>query len=140
MPTVLSYPGVYIEELPSAVRTITGVPTSIAAFVGRAWKGPVDTPVTVNSLADYERTFGGLWAGSSMSYAIAQFFANGGGQAIVVRVVTGRCVSANRRTLAMAVSSAARSVGGRRSTAARSSARSISMRPSARPPPKRSAA
>jgi phage tail sheath protein FI len=87
MPTVLSYPGVYIEELPSAVRTITGVPTSIAAFVGRAWKGPVDTPVTVNSLADYERTFGGLWAGSSMSYAISQFFANGGGQAIVVRVV-----------------------------------------------------
>jgi Bacteriophage tail sheath protein len=87
MPTVLNYPGVYIEELPSAVRTITGVPTSIAAFVGRAWKGPVDTPVTVNSLADYERTFGGLWTGSSMSYAIAQFFANGGGQAIVVRVV-----------------------------------------------------
>jgi hypothetical protein len=87
MPTVLNYPGVYIEELPSAVRTITGVPTSIAAFVGRAWKGPVDTPVTVNSLADYERTFGGLWAGSSMSYAIAQLFANGGGQAIVVRVV-----------------------------------------------------
>ena len=87
MPTVLSYPGVYIEELPSAVRTITGVPTSIAAFVGRAWKGPVDQPITVNSLADYERTFGGLWVGSSMSYAIAQFFANGGGQAIVVRVV-----------------------------------------------------
>ena len=87
MPTVLNYPGVYIEELPSAVRTITGVPTSIAAFVGRAWKGPVDQPVTVNSLADYERTFGGLWVGSSMSYAIAQFFANGGGQAIVVRVV-----------------------------------------------------
>ena len=87
MPTVLNYPGVYIEELPSTVRTITGVPTSIAAFVGRAWKGPVDTPVTVSSLADYERMFGGLWTGSSMSYAIAQFFANGGGQAIVVRVV-----------------------------------------------------
>ena len=87
MPTVLNYPGVYIEELPSAVRTITGVPTSITAFVGRAWKGPIDQPVTVNSLADYERMFGGLWVGSSMSYAIAQFFANGGGQAIVVRVV-----------------------------------------------------
>ena len=87
MPTVLNYPGVYVEELPSAVRTITGVPTSIAAFVGRAWRGPVDVPVTVNSLADYERTFGGLWIGSSMSYAVAQFFANGGGQAIVVRVV-----------------------------------------------------
>ena len=98
MPTVLNYPGVYIEELPSAVRTITGVPTSIAAFVGRAWKGPVDQPVTISSLADYERTFGGLWVGSSMSYAIAQFFVNGGGQAIVVRVVNRLDVAATAAT------------------------------------------
>ena len=42
MPVPVSYPGVYVEELPSAVRTITGVPTSITAFVGRAWRGPVD--------------------------------------------------------------------------------------------------
>ena len=88
MPTVLNYPGVYIEELPSGVRTITGVPTSITAFVGRAWRGPLDEPVKVNSYADYERMFGGLWVGSSMSYAVQQFFSNGGSQAIVVRVVT----------------------------------------------------
>jgi phage tail sheath protein FI len=88
MPSSLTYPGVYIEELPSAVRTITGVPTSITAFVGRAWKGPVDEPIRINSYADYERTFGGLWRPSTMSYAVQQFFANGGSQAIIVRVAT----------------------------------------------------
>lgn len=98
MPSVLTYPGVYVEEMPSAVRTITGVPTSITAFVGKAWKGPLDTPVTINSLADYERTFGGLWRDSTMSYAVAQYFANGGGQAIVVRVVNRTETAANRAT------------------------------------------
>ncbi|HEV2950724.1 MAG TPA: phage tail sheath family protein, partial [Actinomycetota bacterium] len=88
MPSALTYPGVYIEEVPSAVRTITGVPTSITAFVGRAWKGTLDTPTKVNSFADYDRIFGGLWRSSTMSYAVQQFFANGGSQAIVVRVAT----------------------------------------------------
>lgn len=86
MPVPLTYPGVYIEEVPSGVRTITGVPTSITAFVGRAWKGPLDEPVKVNSAADYERIFGGLWRPSLMSYAVRQFFINGGSQALVVRV------------------------------------------------------
>ena len=85
MPAALSYPGVYIEEIPSGVRTITGVPTSITAFVGRAWKGPMDEPVRVNSAADYERIFGGLWRASMMSYAVRQYFTNGGSQAVVVR-------------------------------------------------------
>jgi len=86
MPATLSYPGVYIEEVPSGVRTITGVPTSITAFVGRAWKGVLDEPVKINSAADYERIFGGLWRASMMSYAVRQFFTNGGSQALVVRV------------------------------------------------------
>ena len=42
MPATLTYPGVYIEEIPSGVRTITGVATSITAFVGRALRGPTD--------------------------------------------------------------------------------------------------
>ena len=41
MPSALTYPGVYIEEVPSGVRTITGVATSITAFIGRALQGPV---------------------------------------------------------------------------------------------------
>ena len=54
MPVTISYPGVYIEEVPSSVRTITGVPTSVTAFVGRAWRGPTDEPVRISSNADYE--------------------------------------------------------------------------------------
>ena len=94
MPVSLTYPGVYIEELPSGVRTITGVATSIAAFVGRAWRGPVDEPVTIFSYADYQRQFGGLWRDSTMSYAVQQFFQNGGSQAIIVRVATRSGASA----------------------------------------------
>src|SRR5687767_14118394 len=86
MPAALSYPGVYIEEIPSGVRTITGVPTSITAFVGRAWKGPMDEPVRVNTAADYERIFGGLWRASMMGYEVRQFFTNGGSQTVVVRI------------------------------------------------------
>ena len=86
MPAALSYPGVYIEEVPSGVRTITGVATSITAFVGRALRGPIDAPVRIFSFADYERTFGGLWADSTMSFAVNQCFQNGGSDAVIVRV------------------------------------------------------
>lgn len=86
MPSTLTYPGVYIEEIPSGVRTIAGVPTSITAFVGRALTGPVNQAVTINGYGDYERIFGGLWLSSSMSYAVRDFFLNGGGQAIIVRL------------------------------------------------------
>ncbi len=88
MSVPLSYPGVYVEELPSGTRTITGVATSIAAFVGRAWRGPTDQPLTLFSYPDYQRQFGGLWRDSTMSYAVQQFFLNGGSQAIVVRVAS----------------------------------------------------
>jgi len=81
-----TYPGVYVQDVPSGVRTISGVATSITAFIGRALRGPVDTPVMVNSFADFERTFGGLWVDGPMSYAVRDFFLNGGGQAIVVRL------------------------------------------------------
>jgi phage tail sheath protein FI len=86
MPVPLTYPGVYVEELPSGVRTITGVATSITAFLGRALRGPVDEPVVVNSFADFERQFGGLWVDSPMTYAVRDFYRNGGTQAVVVRV------------------------------------------------------
>ncbi len=85
MPSALTYPGVYIEEIPSGVRTITGVATSIAAFVGRARRGPVNDPVVITNYGDFERKFGGLWADSTMSFAVRDFFRNGGAQAIIVR-------------------------------------------------------
>jgi phage tail sheath protein FI len=86
MPVALSYPGVYVEEIPSGVRTITGVATSVTAFVGRALRGPVNEAVTINGFGDFERTFGGLWLGSQLGYAVHDFFLNGGGQAVIVRL------------------------------------------------------
>jgi len=86
MPATLNFPGVYIEEIPSGVRTITGVATSITAFIGRALRGPVNDPVVINSNADFQRIFGGLWIQSTLGYAVSDFFLNGGSQAIIVRL------------------------------------------------------
>lgn len=89
MSAALTYPGVYIEEVSSGVRTITGVATSITAFVGRAAAGPTDDPTMLTSFGDFERRFGGLDLASPMSYTVRDFFLNGGSLALVVRVVHG---------------------------------------------------
>jgi len=86
MPAALSYPGVYVEELPSGVRTITGVATSVAAFIGRARRGPVDEAVDITGFGDFERIFGGLWEHSTMGFAVRDFFLNGGARAVIVRL------------------------------------------------------
>ncbi|MGC3982933.1 MAG: hypothetical protein QM808_16905 [Steroidobacteraceae bacterium] len=62
---------------------------TVTAFVGRALRGPVNTPVTLHSFADYQRIFGGLWQPSALSYAIEHYFEHGGRHAVVVRVVNG---------------------------------------------------
>ena len=89
MPSTLSYPGVYIEEVPSGVRTITGVATSITAFIGRALRGPTDRPRLVQSFAEFERVYGGMWADSLLPYAVHQYFRNGGRDALICRVHGG---------------------------------------------------
>lgn len=81
-----TYPGVYVEGVPSGARVIMGVATSITAFIGRAHRGPVDEPVTLNGFGDFERIFGGLHVGYPMSYAVRDFFVNGGRQAVIVRL------------------------------------------------------
>ena len=83
----VTYPGVYVEEVPGRPAPIAGVPTSIMAFVGRARLGPTDEPVMVAGFADFERLFGGLWQESTLGYAVQQYFANGGAKAIIVRVL-----------------------------------------------------
>jgi uncharacterized protein len=94
MPVIVSYPGVYIEEISSGVRTITGVATSIAAFVDFFAAGPMDEATRILSFADFERQFGGLDIRSEASYAIQQFFLNGGSEAYVVRVTSGTSTNA----------------------------------------------
>jgi uncharacterized protein len=86
MPGTYTFPGVYIEEIPSGVRTITGVSTSDTALVDFFARGPVDKAVRITSFGDFERVFGGLDARSEASYAIQQFFLNGGSVAWVIRV------------------------------------------------------
>jgi len=86
MPVAVSYPGVYVEEVPSGVHTIAGVATSIAAFIGRAVMGPVGQPVAINSFADFERSFGGLDVDCPMTYAVSGFYQNGGSKAVIIRL------------------------------------------------------
>jgi Bacteriophage tail sheath protein len=94
MPVQVSYPGVYIEEIPSGVHTITGVATSIAAFVDAFARGPLNQAVQVFSMGDFQKIFGGLSPNSEASYGIQQFFLNGGSQAYVVRVIGANAVTA----------------------------------------------
>ncbi|HEY5953508.1 MAG TPA: hypothetical protein VIT18_04035, partial [Terrimicrobiaceae bacterium] len=94
MPIQPTYPGVYIEEVPSGVRTITGVSTSITAFVGRTQKGPADRATRITNFGAFEKQFGGLWRESTLSYALRQFFQNGGTDAVVVRIVNQRGAAA----------------------------------------------
>jgi phage tail sheath protein FI len=92
----LLHPGVYVQEVPSAVRPIQGVSTSTAAFIGRADKGPIPgtiqpngrmaQPVMVTSFTDYQRQFGGFRQDSFLSYAVQAFFQNGGQRIYIVRI------------------------------------------------------
>ncbi|MPY61263.1 phage tail sheath subtilisin-like domain-containing protein [Streptomyces spongiae] len=81
-----TYPGVYVEELPSSTRTISAVTTSVTAFVGHTRRGPLNEPVRVTGFTEFERRFGGLGSQSAVAYAVHQFFANGGSVAVIVRV------------------------------------------------------
>jgi len=85
MPVRPTFPGVYIEEVPSGVRTIVGVATSVGAFIDYFARGPMNRAIQIFSFADFEREFGGLDALSEASYAIQQFFLNGGTEAYVIR-------------------------------------------------------
>jgi phage tail sheath protein FI len=86
MPVSPTYPGVYVQELPSQSHAITGVATSITAFVGYTARGIDNRAEVIFSFSDYERSFGGLQSDSELGYAVQQFFANGGSTAYVVRV------------------------------------------------------
>ncbi len=89
MPVKPTYPGVYVEEIPSGVRTIVGVSTSVTAFVGYFVRGPMDEAVQLFNYGDFERIYGDLHRESEASYAVKQFFLNGGAEAWVIRTAKG---------------------------------------------------
>jgi phage tail sheath protein FI len=81
--------GIDVQQIPKHQQFIASVSTSITAFVGRTQRGPVNEPVRLESFDDYQRIFGGLWGLSPLSFAVEQYFLQGGRVAIVVRVVNG---------------------------------------------------
>lgn len=84
-----SYPGVYVQEVPSGVRTITGVSTSVAVFIGRTKMGPINKPVQCLSFTDFSRNFSADFAGSDMARSVKLFFLNGGTACYVMRIADG---------------------------------------------------
>ncbi len=85
MPPRLTYPGVYVQEQPSGVRTITGVSTATALFIGMARRGRIGRPTPVRSADQYDQTFGDDVTYGEMAVQVRQFFLNGGAEAIIVR-------------------------------------------------------
>src|ERR1700743_4031984 len=85
MPTYLT-PGVYVEEFPSANKPIEGVSTSIAAFVGLAPGGPVNTPMRISNWTQFVKIFGDpnepdngpFMEGAYLAHSVYGFFQNGG--------------------------------------------------------------
>lgn len=86
MAVSVTYPGVYVEELPSGQHSIAPVSTSIAAFIGRAPVGSVEEPLTIYNFGDFQRFYGGVEFDYPLSYAVQDFFANGGSEAIIARL------------------------------------------------------
>ena len=79
----------YVEEM-QPVPQIEGAPTSIAVFLGIFQRGPTNAPVLVNNYNEFESNFGGLHHPSEASYAVCQFFLNGGGKTWIVRIPEGK--------------------------------------------------
>jgi uncharacterized protein len=108
MPVTTSYPGIYIEELPSSSHTITAAPTSVTVFIGNSH--PFKTtatpykPVEIFSFTDYENSFGGFFRGDcydaeadlfgDLAQSVNQFFLNGGADAYVVALPPPSAVTA----------------------------------------------
>ena len=85
MPIRVSYPGVYVEEIPGGQPTTAGVSTASTAFIDFFARGPMKKAVRVTSMGDVNRIFGGLHLKSEASYGLKQYFLNGGQEAWVVR-------------------------------------------------------
>jgi uncharacterized protein len=78
--------GVELAQQSRDSHAIERVPTAVTAFIGRTLKGPVGQALPVRSFAEFQQHFGGLWQPAPLSYAVEQFFENGGREARIVRV------------------------------------------------------
>ena len=81
-----TYPGVYLNETVDVPHVVNPATTSLTAFIGDYGRGPAGQAVLVQSWDEFSRMFGGLLNTSLASYAVQQFFVNGGGGAWIVRI------------------------------------------------------
>jgi phage tail sheath protein FI len=98
MPTYLS-PGVYVEEVEAGSRPIEGVGTAVAAFIGVADSGPVNTPTLVTNWSQFTQLFGDFKENSYLAHAVYGYFMNGGGSCFVVRIGGNGAVPSARAQL-----------------------------------------
>lgn len=106
MPEYLS-PGVYVEEIDTGSKTIEGVSTSTAGFVGMTRRGAASgLPQLVTSFADFQRKYGShfnlgtAFADSNyLPYAVEGFFNNGGKRVYIMRVLGTAASVASESTL-----------------------------------------
>ncbi|MES2823568.1 MAG: phage tail sheath subtilisin-like domain-containing protein [Pseudomonadota bacterium] len=90
-----SYPGVFIDEVPSA-GAISGVGTSTAAFIGPSKSGDLNIPVKITSWENFKRKYGKEpLEGFYLWYAVRSFFQNGGSVCYVTRVSNGSFTNFN---------------------------------------------
>ncbi len=113
MPEYLA-PGVFVDETSFRAKSIEGVGTSTAAFVGLTARGPVSrvpsdpTPPMLTGFGDFERFYGGLdplrianvAVPNHLALAAQAFFANGGGRLYVARIIGGGAAAATTGNLA----------------------------------------
>ena len=88
MPNIFQNPGVYIQNMGTITKTIVGVSTSTAVFIGTFPKGSPYTPTNIRSLQEFERTYGGLKTNKLPSLVISQFFENGGKNLWIISIGT----------------------------------------------------
>jgi phage tail sheath protein FI len=84
-----TFPGVYVQEVPSGVRTIMGVSTSTALFIGRSARGPMNSPVRCLSYTDFVRAFSDDTSAGELANYVKLFFLNGGTDCYIVRIAHG---------------------------------------------------
>lgn len=94
-------PGVYVEEYDNSPRSIEGVGTSTAGFIGFAEKGPtIGAPSLVTSFKSFTKQFGGFLSEFThgeyryLANSVEQFFVNGGTRCYVSRVAPSDAAAA----------------------------------------------
>lgn len=98
--------GITVTEIAAMDHPIDVSAETTTAFVGRALRGPVNTPVLVENFGEYRRFFGDVWPRSSLGPAVRQFFEHGGKRLYVVRVANNArgallCMPANGTALVL---------------------------------------